>query len=63
MYKIVILQKPLSHLPPNFTVEMLSSNDHAPLTVMSYIFFLKIKNCLNDDLFISWDDRIGKNVA
>ena len=35
------------------------SNDHAPLTVMPYIFF-KIKNCLNDDLFISCDDRIGK---
>ena len=26
---------------------------------MPYIFF-KIKNCLNDDLFISCDDRIGK---
>ena len=36
------------------------SNDHASLTVMPYIFFFKIKNCLNDDLFISCDDRIGK---
>ena len=27
---------------------------------MPYIFFFKIKNCLNDDLFISCDDRIGK---
>ena len=36
------------------------SNDQAPLTVMPYIFFFKIKNCLNDDLFISCDDRIGK---
>ena len=36
------------------------SNDHAPLTVMPYIFFFKIKNCLNDDLFISCEDRIGK---
>ena len=25
---------------------------------MPYIFFFKIKNCLNDDLFISCDDRI-----
>ena len=31
---------------------------------MSYIHVVfKIKNCLNDDLFISCDDRIGKNVA
>ena len=36
------------------------SNDHAELTGMPYIFFFKIKNCLNDDLFISCDDRIGK---
>ena len=37
------------------------SNDHAPLTVMPYIiFFLKVKNCLKDVLFISCDDRIGK---
>ena len=36
------------------------SNDHAPFTVRSYIFFFKIKNCLNDDLFISCNDRIGK---
>ena len=27
---------------------------------MPYIFFFKIKNCLNDDLFISCYDRIGK---
>ena len=30
------------------------------LACHNYIFFFKIKNCLNDDLFISWDDRIGK---
>ena len=37
------------------------SNNHAPLTVIPYIiFFFKIKNCLNDDLFISCNDRIGK---
>ena len=30
---------------------------------MPYIFFFKIKNCLNDDLFISCDDRISENVA
>ena len=35
-------------------------NDHAPLTVMPYIFFFKIKNYLSDDLFISCNDRIGK---
>ena len=37
------------------------SNDHAPLTGMPYILFFKIKNCLNNNLFISCDDR--KNVA
>ena len=36
------------------------SNDHAQFTGMPYIFFFKIKNCLNDDLFISCDDRMGK---
>ena len=36
------------------------SNDHAPLTVMPYIFFFKIKNCLKDDLFISCNDRFWK---
>ena len=37
------------------------SNDHTPLTDMPYIiFFFKIKNCLEDDLFISCDDRTGK---
>ena len=67
MYKIMILQKPISQLPPNFTLILLlkcdwvCSNDHAPLTVMPYIiFFFKIKNCSNDDLFISCSDRIGK---
>ena len=64
MYKIMILQKPLRQLQPNFTLILLlrvCSNDHAPLTVMPYIiFFFKIKNCLMDDLFISCDDRIGK---
>ena len=36
MYKIMILQKPLSQFPPNFTLILLLivySNDHAPLTV------------------------------
>ena len=67
MYEIMILQKPLTQLTPNFTLILLLkcdwvySNDHAPLTVMPYIiFFFKIKNCLKDDLFISCDDRIGK---
>ena len=27
---------------------------------MPYIFFFKIKNCLNYDLYISCDDRTGK---
>ena len=49
------------------------SNDHAPLTVsvslfkwscsidcQAHIFFFKTKNCSNDDIFISCDDRIGK---
>ena len=52
--KIVLIVNP-SWLP--FRV---CSNDHAQLTGMPYIFFFKIKNCLNDDLFISCDDRIGK---
>ena len=54
MAKIVPIVNP--SLPP-FRV---CSNDHAPLTGMPYIFFFKIKNCLNDDLFNSCDDRIGK---
>ena len=54
MAKIVPIVNP-SWLP--FRV---CSNDHAQLTGMPYIFFFKIKNCLNDDLFISCDDRIGK---
>ena len=45
---------------PSWPPFRVCSNDHAPLTGMSYIFFFKIKNCLNDDLFISCDDRIGK---
>ena len=36
------------------------SNDHAPLTVRPHIVFFKTKNCSNDDIFISCDDRIGK---
>ena len=30
------------------------------LHVMPYIFFFKIKNCLNENLYISCDDRTGK---
>ena len=45
---------------PSWLPFRISSNDHAQLTGMPYIFFFKIKNCLNDDLFISCDDRIGK---
>ena len=37
-----------------------SLSDHAPLNVVPYIIFFKIKNCLKDDLFISCDYRIGK---
>ena len=44
---------------PSWLPFRVCSNDHAQLTGMPYIFF-KIKNCLNDDLFISCDDRIGK---
>ena len=44
---------------PSWLPFRVCSNDHAQLTGMPYIFF-KIKNCLNDDFFISWDDRIGK---
>ena len=66
MYKITILQKPLSQFPPNFTLILLLkydltvySNDHAPLTE-AHIFFFKTKNCSNDDIFISCYDRVGK---
>ena len=45
---------------PSWLPFRVCSNDHAQLTGMPYIFFFKIKNCLNDDLFISCDDRIGK---
>ena len=45
---------------PSWTLFRVCSNDHAPLTGMPYMFFFKIKNCLNDDLFNSCDDRIGK---
>ena len=44
---------------PSWLPFRVCSNDHAQLTGMPYIFF-KIKNCLNDDLFINCDDRIGK---
>ena len=47
-------------LNPSWLPFRVCSNDHAQLTGMPYIFFFKIKNCLNDDLFISCDDRIGK---
>ena len=40
-------------------VESLFKWSHS-INCHAYIFFFKIKNCLNDDLFISWDDRIGK---
>ena len=45
---------------PSWLPFRVCSNDHAQLTGMPYVFFFKIKNCLNDDLFISCDDRIGK---
>ena len=45
---------------PRWSPFRVCSNDHAQLTGMPYIFFFKIKNCLNDDLFISCDNRIGK---
>ena len=45
---------------PSWLPFRVCSNDHAQLTFMPYIFFFKIKNCLNDDLFIRCDDRIGK---
>ena len=66
MFKIVFLQKPLSHLPPNFTLILLLKCDWEFVQIITlhwlsyHIFFFKIKNCLNDDLFISCDDRIGK---
>ena len=37
---------------PSWLPFRVCSNDHAQLTGMPYIFFFKIKNCLNDDLFI-----------
>ena len=69
MYKITILQKSLSQVPPNFhqisnwsycwnVIESLFKWS-CSIDCHAHIFF-KIKNCLNDDLFISCDDRIGK---
>ena len=67
MYKITILQKPLSQFPPNFTLILLLKCDWESLFKWScsidcqaHIFFFKTKNCSNDDIFISCDDRIGK---
>ena len=45
---------------PSWLPFRVCSNDHAQLTGMPYVVFFKIKNCLNHDLFISCDDRIGK---
>ena len=44
---------------PSWLPFRVCSNDYAQLTGMPYIFF-KIKNCLNDDLFISCNERIGE---
>ena len=53
----------ISHWSYSWNVLRVYLNDHASLTVLPYIiFFFKIKNCLNDDLFISCDDRIGKKL-
>ena len=65
MYKIMILQKPLSQFPPNFTLILLLKCDclfkwSCSIDCQAHIFFFKTKNCSNDDIFISCDDRIGK---
>ena len=66
MYKIMILQKPLSQFPPNFTLILLLKCDYSlfkwscSIDCQAHIFFFKTKNCSNDDIFISCDDRIGK---
>ena len=66
MYKIMILQKPLSQFPPNFTLILLLKCDDnlfkwsCSIDCQAHIFFFKTKNCSNDDIFISCDDRIGK---
>ena len=63
MYKITILQKPLSQFPPNFTLILLLIllfKWSCSIECQAHIFFFKTKNCSNDDIFISCDDRIGK---
>ena len=85
MYKITILQKPLSQSPPNFTlILLLKFRNHlaefhqishwsfcwnvfdslfkwsCSIDCQAHIFFFKTKNCSNDDIFISCDDRTGK---
>ena len=66
MYKIMILQKPLSQFPPNFTLILLLKCDYSlfkwscSIDCQAHIFFFKTKNCSNDGIFISCDDRIGK---
>ena len=85
MYKITILQKPLSQFSPNFTlILLLKFRNHlaefhqishwsfcwnvfdslfkwsCSIDCQAHIFFFKTKNCSNDDIFISCDDRTGK---
>ena len=57
------------HVDPTVETGLrVSSNGHAPLTVLPILiiketntfFFFKTKNCSNDDPFISCNDRTGK---
>ena len=64
MYKIMILQKPLSQFPPHWSycwnvIDSLFKRSRS-IDCQAHIFFFKTKNCSNGDLFISCDDRIGK---
>ena len=43
-----------------YTAIISCQNKSDKKAIHTYIFFFKIKNCLNNDLFISCNDRIGK---
>ena len=67
MYKIMILQKnhlanfyQISHWSYCWNVIDRLFKWSCSIDCRAHIFFFKTKNCSNDDIFISCDDRIGK---
>ena len=67
MYKIMILQKPdlasfhqISHWSFCWNVIDSLFKWSCSIDCQAHIIFFKTKNCSNDDIFISGNDRIGK---